>query len=146
MPLLTPLPPLPASSRYTAQERNDARARLLALLPIGTTLYTIRRHRTPSGNVYLSPVLLTPEGPQYIHGDIAMLLDVSITERNAYFCLLANHAGLSTASQFVQHVALMLYPAGFSENGFGHQVPGNPDPKRYPTHRDSNDALIHRDL
>ena len=98
-------------SKVTAEERENARARLQEMVKPGDTVYTVLRHVSRSGmSRSISVIIHTPEGPSDMSWAVAKLLGWSFDRRNDG--VKVGGCGMDMGFYLVNRLAETLYPNG----------------------------------
>jgi hypothetical protein len=106
--------------KYSKQEQQEARERLLQWLKPGDTVYTILRHRSASGmSRRISPILLPTEPGGYAHHlDRSVAILLGIKGDNGEGCTMGG-CGMDMGFALVYDLSQALWPDGFDCIGDG---------------------------
>lgn len=102
----------------TATDRADAIATLRAMLPPGSTVYTVLRSVSRSGmSRRIDCYLLSPNGPRWLSGLVSRALQMPHPNDSTHQGLRVGGCGMDMGYHLVYHLAATLYPDGFECTG-----------------------------
>lgn len=101
----------------------QAKDTLRAMLPPGSTVYTILRHVSRSGmQRRIDLYAMSPEGPVYLSGLAACAMGENVSDKGG---IVVGGCGMDMGFSLVYNLSAVLYPHGFDCIGKANRCPSN---------------------